>query len=483
MKQNKILFLLILFVFIGCSKPGELFKEATCITNISTIDANNGLISNQTIILKDGKILKIAKSKDLKLSPENKIIDGTGKFLIPGLWDAHVHFAYIEEMAPSMFDLFLSYGVTSVRDTGGKIDFLKKWKNESTANPTTTPRVMIAGPLLDGMPNVYDGSSPARPPLSVGLATPEAALLEVEKLDSIGVDLLKAYEMLSPEQFFAIAKRAKEKGLPLTGHIPLSMDAITASNAGFSSIEHLRNVEMSTAKNADELLEQRKKMLALGKDGEGSVLRKSIHESQRREAVLNADEEKTKEVITAFAENKTWQIPTFMVMTSFVDKPFASKDWQETFKYLPPDIEEKWRDGVATVLEMEVTEDRKIYKDWFFETVGKMNKANVGIMAGTDCPIFYLTPGYSLHHELIALVKAGLTPLEAIESATLSPARYFKMEKELGLISEGMFADLVILDANPLDDIQNTKKINTVIKQGNVLNRAALDEKMKQLDQ
>ncbi len=474
--RKVIVFLSFILVLISsCENPGELFEDAICITNISTIDSKDGLQKNKTVIIRAGKIEKITATSDLKLSPQNKIIDGTGKFLIPGLWDAHVHFAYMEDLAPSMFNLFLHFGITSVRDTGGKIDFVKKWKDKSLENPTTAPRVMITGPLMDGMPNVYDGSTPERPPLSIGTATVEESLVLVEQLDSIGVDHLKAYEMLSPEQFVAITDRAKEKGLKVTGHVPLSMDVITASNAGLNSMEHLRNLEMSTAKNADELLAQRIKLLELGKNDEGGVLRSNIHASQRREAIDNTDPEQTQKVLSVLAKNDTWQIPTFMVMTSFVEQPFGNPEWQETFEYLPEAIEQKWIEGTKQALSMEVSEDKKKYRDWFFDMVGQLHKSEVELMAGTDCPIFFLTPGYTLHEELRMLVKAGLTPAEALKTATYNPAKYFDMENELGLVAEGMIADLLILNANPLEDISNTKKINAVFKQGNLFDRQALD--------
>ena len=169
---------LIFLVLVLSSCNSELyFEDAICIQNISTIDPSNGLTANQTVVLQEEKIVRIFNSTEFELSNDNTIIDGTGKFLIPGLWDAHVHFAYIEELAPSMFDLFLRYGITSVRDTGGQLDFVNKWKQKANENPSKAPRVMIAGPLLDGEPNVYDGSTLSLPPLSVGLED-EAAIIE-----------------------------------------------------------------------------------------------------------------------------------------------------------------------------------------------------------------------------------------------------------------------------------------------------------------
>ena len=142
----KLLYTLLIVIASSCQPSGEIFADSICIENVNVIHPENGLIENQTVIIQGDKIIKVTPSKELQLSAENKIINGTGKYLMPGLWDAHVHFAYKEELAPSMFDLFLGYGITSVRDTGGKIDFVKMWKNRALANPEDAPRVMRAGP-------------------------------------------------------------------------------------------------------------------------------------------------------------------------------------------------------------------------------------------------------------------------------------------------------------------------------------------------
>ncbi len=476
MKSNlltKSIPLVLICVLFSC-KQQELYEGAICITNTTIIDADQQSDA-MTVIIKGDRILRVGKSSEFNLSPENNIVDGTGKYLIPGLWDTHVHFAYIEDLAPAMFDLFLAYGVTSVRDTGGKIDFVNDWKQKALADPQNSPRVMIAGPLLDGMPNVYDGSTPSRPELSVGAASVEDAVRIVNDLDDVGVDLIKAYEMLTPEQMEAVAKEAQAKGLKVTGHVPLSMDAISASNAGMNSMEHLRNLEMSFASNWKELLSSRRKMLEDGSSMAGGTLRGNIHTAQRIEAINNQDEEQTRKVLEVFAKNDTWQIPTLSIMMASARRHFARDDWKETFNYLPQSVEENWRNGVATVEEMEVSESSTIYSDWLSSTTKKVNDAGIAIMAGTDCPIFFLTPGYSLHEELVLLVEAGMSPQEAIESATVKPAEYFGLENELGLIRENYIADLVLLGANPYEDISNTRTVESVIKNGKYHDRSALD--------
>jgi imidazolonepropionase-like amidohydrolase len=476
-----VAFLISLLFLIGCQPPGEVFEGALCIQNITTVDPNDGPREGQTVIIKDGKILRISPTAELRLSDKNQIIDGTDKYLIPGLWDAHVHFAYMDYLAPSMFDLFLLYGITSVRDTGGEIMFVKKWKDAALANPTDAPRVMIAGPLLDGMPNVYDGSDPGHPPLSIGSGSVEALEKLVHRLDSIGVDFLKAYEMLTPEQFYKLMEMAKRLGYKVTGHVPLSMDVIGASNAGLNSMEHMRNLEISCASNAEELLIQRHAMLKKGKNLPGGDLRSSIHAAQREVAVKNYDENKGNEILQVLLKNQTWQIPTLALNTGQTRMPYGRPEWQESFTYLPDTVEAKWKKLTSAVDPGEVAGFRKQYSDWMLMMAGKVHKTGIPMMAGTDTPIGFLTPGLSLHEELVVMTEAGISPSDALKAATVNPAKYFNLENELGSIKETYWADLLILDANPLEDIRNTQKIFGVIKQGRYYNQELLAEKKKKL--
>ncbi|MFP2995397.1 amidohydrolase family protein [Spongiivirga sp. MCCC 1A20706] len=481
MKKSSLVLLLLSLLLNGCQNNKKVFENAICIQNITTIDAINGVEEGQTVILKNDRIFKISDTNDLALSEDNNIIDGTGKYLIPGLWDTHMHFAYIEELAPSMLDLFLAYGITSVRDTGGRIEFVKQWKDKADADPENSPRVKIAGPLLDGIPNVYDGGAPNRPELSVGLNSVEAVAKEMHKLDSIGVDLFKAYEMLSPEQLVKIVEIANKKGLKVTGHIPLSMDAISASNAGMHSIEHMRNLDVSMAFNWRELWEQRTKMLAEGAYKQGGDLRSSIHKAQQEIAINNYDEERANEVLAVLKKNDTWQVPTLVLNTLFTGQYFANEDYQKSYEYLPDSIGAYWQKRSIVLQKFPISDFRKKYDDWNLKMVKKIHDTGIPIMAGTDSPIAYLTPGRSLHEELAVLVKAGLSPKEALKTATLNPAKYFNLDDELGLIKENYLADLLILDANPLEKIGNTLSINSVIRNGKIHDRKSLDTILNRL--
>jgi len=194
--------------------------DSLLIRDVTVIDAVQGRRDGLDVVVGGDRITAVGV--DVPAPASARIIDGTGKVLIPGLWDAHVHLTFTPEITPVMFPLFIANGVTSVRDTGGRIDRVLPLRRTSRSGQVTAPRVFIAGPLLDGPHRVYDGASPFRPDISVGLANPEEAVREVDSLAIAGVDLIKAYEMLSPDVFAAIVARAADYGLLVTGHVPLS---------------------------------------------------------------------------------------------------------------------------------------------------------------------------------------------------------------------------------------------------------------------
>ena len=470
------LYTLVIFLIIltSCEEKKDLYENAIIIDNITIIDPVGGLQHKKSVIIEDNLIGKIYSSGDLNLSKKNKIIDGKGKFLIPGLWDSHVHFAYDTLFTSSMSGLFLAHGVTSVRDTGGEIDFVSEIKNKSIENMKTHVRVKMAGPLIDGKFNVYDGSSSSFPPLSI--QNKEEKQLEEQVLELIdkGVDFLKAYEMLTPEQFKILGKIAQENGLKLTGHVPLSMDVIDASNLGLNSMEHMRNMELSTSKLSEELIQERKDLLRNEFNLSGSALRRSLHQKQRMKGVYSLDSTKLDEVVNVLYKNKTWQIPTLALYLNFAKQSYKLPSEIETLDILPNQLESKWKNEI---LESPISQNKEMidYTDWSMSMVSYMHDRGIEFMAGTDTPIGYLIPGYSLHQEMATMAKSTMTNLDVLRSATYNPAYYFGMGDYLGRIASGYIADLIILDENPLENIENTKTINSVIKDGYVLNRKALD--------
>lgn len=481
---NKLCVLFLVFSMFSCGEALPEYENALCITNVAVIDAQNGLREHQTVVVQEGRIVSITHKDSVRLLSNNEVIDGTGKYLIPGLWDTHVHFAYDTVLAPSMLDLFFVHGITSVRDTGGRLQSVKPYKQIAEENPMDLPRVMMAGPLIDGTPNVYDGSSDRLPPLSVRIENELDVVKVVNRLEKEGVDLLKAYEMLSEKEFLQVMKLAKTKGLPVAGHIPLSMDAISVSEAGMNSIEHMRNLELSCASNSDSLLQIRRRMLKVPMGIGGSVLRASIHKAQKEVAMELFDDTVANEVLDVFAKNNTWQVPTLVLNGVLSFDHVTREDWRDTFKLLPDSLRGKWLAGSKRIAVM-LTNNASWKKstDWQMMMLKKVKEKNIGIMAGTDTPIAFLTPGYSLHEELYLLVQSGLSPLEALATATLKPAEYFGLEHEEGLLQEGFLADMVLIEGNPLENIRNTRNIQAVIKGGKFHGAAKLEQRKRSLQQ
>ena len=432
------------------------------IENITLIDAKNGIRNGQTVSIENGVIQSIGSAK---LDMENsQIIDGEGKYLIPGLWDAHVHLTFIPEIDhETHFKLYLKNGVTSIRDTGAILSELQPSLNFIEANPNTTPRLFYAGPLIDGADRVYKGMEPGFPNLSIGIDESSNIRGVVDGLITEGVTFLKSYEMLTRETYLELLAVARENGLRVTGHVPLSIDLEEAIEAGLGGMQHVRNMDLACAKDANNLLGKRQNSLENEASIAGSALRTQIHTDQRYYAIDNTDEERCLRIIKKLSEYGVFQTPTLTINTFDSRRFYADPTWRETYRELPEAAEKDWTDGSLRLAAIDVTENAMKFDAWSLSLVNRMHQEGVKIIAGTDTPIGYLTPGYSLHKELELLAEAGLSNLEVLRSATITPAEFFSLEDQMGTIEAGKLADLVILNENPLESISNTQNIHLVI--------------------
>lgn len=451
----------------ACSAPEP---RGTAFENVTVVDAVHGARADQRVLVVDDRIVSVAPMSETPGEghpevPPARVIDGEGRYLIPGLWDMHVHFLYDEALTEHMAELFLDYGITSVRDTGGEMSRLAALRARLQAGPAPAPRIFVSGPLLDGRFVVYDGGDPGRPPLGTGVATPEAAAARVAALDEAGADFIKIYELVMPDVFQALADAARARDMPIAAHVPLMM---TADEAGprVDSMEHLRNVELACAGNWAELLAARQQRITAFEDGRGYDLRRSLHAGQRVPAIETYDEARCATVLAALTD--TIQVPTLRLNTLGSTRPFDRDDWEDALAGLPEAVAERWRAEVAGIRDGEAD---RTFADWSLFLVGSMHEHGVPIGAGTDTPIGLAVPGYSLHTELELLVRSGLTPREALHAATVMPASFFALEDEMGTVSEGKLADLVLLEGNPLDDIASTRRIAGVMAAGRWLPR------------
>ena len=466
MKKIRLIALSFMSIFMlnACLVQENL--EGIAITNVTVIDAMNGLRESQTVVFEKDRIIAIETTNDKPLEVL-KIIDGTGKFLIPGLWDMHVHLTYDDAFTDDMPSLFLAYGITSVRDTGGLIDKLLPVIDKMREIDALAPRVFFSGPLLDGEFVVYDGG--LVPEIGTQNATIEMANEKIEMLKNSGVDFIKIYEMVSPAVFSALTDAAEKYQLPIAAHIPLSM---TASIAGpeVDSMEHLRNVELDCAVNFFQLHEERLSRLNSHTQGAGLTLRSSLHQLQRLPAIQNYDEQRCNQTLDNL--RATIQVPTLRLNSFSMRPSYERNDWSEALERVPEGAQEKWIAATEDWFEKEKDQDwyGSEFAKWSIQLVGNMHRRGVPIGAGTDTPIGMALPGYSLHTELELLVEAGLSPIEALYSATIRPTEFFSLEDTMGTIEVGKVADLVLLEASPLVDISNTRRINLVISKGVVIN-------------
>lgn len=454
--------------------------ETLLIENTTLIDPSEGALPNQTILVRDERIAAIGPVDQMSIPSDVVRVDGKGKYVIPGLWDAHVHLTFMPELEGAMFPLFVANGITSVRDTGGLVEKVLAKRHEADQGGLPAPRVYVAGPLIDGNPAVYDGKDPGQPLISTSVATPDEARARVDALVEQGVDFLKVYELLSPEVFDAALDQAATHQLPVAGHIPLSVTSSAAT--GLRSIEHIRNVDLACSSESVSLLEQARNTIQSGEFERGHPLRSYLHKVLRARAYEAQDDAKCDAVMAAFAKSGTRQVPTLNMSSAALSAFFARESWHQTFNYVPKNVRQRWSAFSDQAKGALKTSARTAYGEWMMSSVARMKTQGVEIMAGTDTPILLQTPGFSLHLELQRLVEAGLTPLEALYGATMAPPGFFSMN-DRGRLKEGQLSDLVVLNSNPLDDIANTSDIAGVFLRGTYYERKKLDRMLDELEQ
>lgn len=458
----------------GCGTRGPRDLEAEgrtwAIEPVTVVDAVAGARPDQRVVVQGDEIVWVGPTgaqptpgeDDGPHVPPGRVIDGGGRVLAPGLWDAHVHFVYDEALTEAMPDLFLDYGITSVRDTGGDLEQLLALRAGWRASGRPTPRIYLAGPLLDGRRVVYDGQAPGQPPLGTSTPDAETARAAVARIAARGGDLIKIYELVSPEVFAALVEAAREAGLPIAAHVPLTLAADEAGPQ-VDSMEHLRNIELACAADWDALLAARRARIAEAGPGRGHPLRRALHDAQRHAAIERSDPDRCAEVLERL--RGTIQVPTLRLNAFNVARPFAEPTWQAAFESLPAGVRARWAETVAELSAPGRAWDLR-FASWSLGLVARMREAGVPVAAGTDTPIRLAIPGESLHRELELLVESGFSPRAALHAATIEPARFFGLEAEMGRIAPGQRADLLLLDGDPLVDVRHLRRIRGVVSRG-----------------
>jgi imidazolonepropionase-like amidohydrolase len=457
MKRHIALFLVLLPALLPAQSKPDLQPEPLVLTHVTVIDVAGGLTSpDMTVVITDDRISDLGEAKKVSVPPGAKVLNATGKFLIPGLWDMHVHW-YTRDT----FTLFTANGVTGIREMFGNSDLLR-WRDETAKGSLPGPRMIVASPIIDGPEPVW--------PNSISVRNEDEGRKAVRKVKQWGADFVKVYSLLPRDAYFGIADEAKRQGLTFVGHVPNSVSPSEASDAGQKSIEHLTGIIIECSDKETELRNEIAKAKSQG-------ARARAH----AEALETYNNQKAAQLFARFVKNETWQCPTLTVLRSSAylgDEKFRN-DWR--LKYISRRIQQRWSLRIANRNERDSADGKKVFQKEL-EIVGAMRKAGVPLLAGTDTGNPFCFPGFSLHEELALLVIAGLTPIEALRSATLGPAKFLGLDKTLGTIEQGKIADLVLLDANPLEDIRNTQRINAVVSKGRLFDRKALDKMLAQAE-
>jgi len=429
---------------------------------------------DMTIIVVGNRISVVGKTGKVRVPKNARVINAGGKFLIPGLWDMHAHTFY-EGVPDINFPLLIANGITGVRDMNGDfpIEKINQIRSAIASDKILGPRIFAVGQLIDG----------PRPPRALGanvvsVATVEETRRAVRLLKEQGADFIKVYNRLSAEQLSAIADECKKQKISFVGHVPLRVSAAAASDLGQKSIEHLTGVLEGMSASEQELIDLTK--ILMGKQQPTAEDSEKVL-SARKRTVNDYDEKKAAALFKKFAKNKTWHTPT-LVSNRVLSLPADDKRLLEDprLKYVALKDRKQWSaDSRARRAQFEVISERF---PKLLETVGKMKRAGVTILAGSDLGASYIFAGSSLHDELALFVEAGLSPLEALQTATINPAKFFGKERELGTIEKGKLADLVLLDANPLADISNTKKISAVVLNGRYLPKESLEKMLANVE-
>lgn len=427
-----------LLVALVAPAPAE---RSIAFWNVSVIDLDAGsALPGMVVEVSNGRIMRVEPAVGAR--PKNAtIVNGTGRYLIPGLWDTHVHLTKLGEAA---LPAFLANGVTSVRDMGSDLAEVLRWRREIESGARPGPRIKTAGQILESRANVerMKREQTVEPVdrIRIPVGTPEEAHVAVGRLADAGADFLKVRTVADAATFSAIAAAARARGLKLTGHAVARPDELI--DARMASVEHLL-----TFPPLDSSPEQRR------------VLFERMRDAGVRMGTT-----------TVNLENSVF-VPYETAVAWLRDDPrrryvgrYLAADWAEQ-------VEEKKGPEAARALEMFVKAAPAVFRD-----LREMHAAGVKFLAGSDAAVVFVYPGFSLHGELESLVRnVGLTPANALRAAIANPAEFFGLERELGSIRPGYRADLVLLDGNPLEDIRHTQHLAGVMRDGQWLDRQALD--------
>ena len=470
-----LLFVLLLLVLVprgsmwGQTEPPELAITHVTVVNPSETSAH----ANTTVLIKEGRIVEVGSSTSVKIPRGAMVVNASGKFLIPSLWDMHVH----TENAERDFPMFIANGVLGVRNMAGVAKDVFRWREETASGKMLGPQIVAAGPLIDG-------PEPAHPEHAIPVHDTADAIKAVHSLKTMGADFIKVYDGVPRDAYFAIADESKKVGLPFVGHLPRSVRVVEASNAGQRSLEHGAYLAGGSTYEEDAIKQEASGpnvMEEAQRTGNFSLIPEDIAK-KGNELLDHLSSERLAQLYRTFAKNGTYLTPTLVVRHARVYVDDISKTPDPRNRYMTRAELEAWKPENDMFSKYRTSSYIAYQKREYNETLKGIKLAQqlgVQLLAGTDVVAPWTYPGFSLHDELGLLVEAGLTPLEALRTATINPAQFLGV-KDAGAIAPGMKANLMLLDADPRENIANTKRISAVIMGGMLYRRNQLDKLLNQ---
>lgn len=403
------------------------------------------LIRDQTVTIRNGRIQSIRPTSNRKI--QGTVIDGKGKFLMPGLAEMHAHIPPVNDLEPmkKVLTLFLANGVTTIRGMLGHprhLELRQKVREGSIIGPD----IITSGPSFNGN----------------SVSTPEEGALMVSEQKKMGYDFLKLHPGLSKEKFLAITKAAYDNGIPFAGHVSFDVGVWLAISSGYATIDHMDGFVEALVPGIEHMREESTGLFGM-----------FIAE--------HADTTKIPALMTALREGNIWVVPTEALARRWFS-PLRSPEElaaEPEMVYMDRKTLSSWKQSKKTLMENKDYNQETMVR--FMELRKKLLRAmkdqGVGILLGSDAPQVFDVPGFSLHQELKYYCEAGFTPYEALRTGTYNIGRFLKRD-DVGIIRVGALADLVLLDANPLESIDNTQKINGVMKSGKWYSRDYLDREL-----
>ncbi|WP_273275151.1 amidohydrolase family protein [Maribacter polysiphoniae] len=447
--MKKCVLPIVAILMLACTNKAE---KGTIIIDVNILDVTTGEIQEHKDVVIDSGRIKSISEHQMNPKPYETMVNGKDQYLMPGLSEMHAHVPHPSENNEQIEDvlfLYLANGITTIRGMLGHPTHLVL-RNNAESGELPSPRIFTSSPSLNGK----------------SVTSVEDAISVVTTYQKDGYDFLKIHPGIKREVFDQVVKTAKKVGIPFAGHVPVDVGIRHALESHYASIDHI-----------DGFLEGLVPESANVKPGDNGFFGYAF--------TPLADTSKIDGLVAMTKENKVWIVPTQSLFERWF-APITADELlrQPEMQYMPPKTLADWKKrkiattGTATGFK---TEQWLKFDAIRKQLIQKLQKGGVGMLLGSDAPQVFNVPGFSIHREIDGLLAAGLTPLEIIQSGTINPAKFFNKEGVFGQVKEGLEADLILLNANPLDDMDNLKDLSAVFRKGHFIPKVEINKRLAEI--